>query len=251
MINTKKMKNLDDYFHGAMNDANEEYLGFDGDMDDDFSFMDDDDEFQNASGGGRGGSPTSQPYIVNVANTDSNTDIANVTILGAYTALSASSPAFGNTAGVELGMGISGITYTEFLYQSMNKPFQIGMTYISDTVQSSNVLETFTLIKKDVNGNQLNKVLTPTIDPYQQQNDKIAFSFDYTIDGFTSIVISQVLRATASANNVLKCYLYPAETISVTRGLAGRKAVRGYGNPKVVRGNKVVLGRSARRELGS
>lgn len=247
------MKNLDDYFVDALDAANEEYLGFDGDWDDDFSFMDEDDEFDNAGGVSQGGAPTSQPYIVNVTNTDSlaNLDIANVTILGAYTALSSAAPAYGNTAGIELTMGISGITYSEFLYQSMNKPFQIGMTYISDTVQTSNVLETFTLIKKDVNGNQLNKVLTPTIDPYQQQSDKIAFSFDYTIDGFTSIVISQILRATVAANNVLKCYLYPAETISVTRGLAGRKAVRGYGNPRVVRGNKVVLGRKTRRALGS
>ena len=246
------MKRLDDYFVDALDDANEQYLGFDGDWDDDFAFMDEDDEFDNASGG-QGGAPTSQPYIVNVTNTDSlaNLDIPNVTILGAYTALSSTAPAYGNTAGIELTMGISGITYSEFLYQSMNKPFQIGMTYISDTVQSSNVLETFTLIKKNVNGNQLNQVLTPTIDPYQQQNDKIAFSFDYTIDGFASIVISQVLRATSSANNVLKVYMYPAETISTTRGLQGRKAVRGYGNPRVVRGNKVVLGRKARRALGS
>jgi len=242
---------LNRYFVDEIDNSNEQYLGFDGDYDDDFAFMDDDDEFANASGmRQRGPSPTSQPYIVNVTNTDSNTDISDVTILGAYTALSSASPAYGNTAGITLTMGISGISYSEFLYQSMNKPFQIGMTYISDTVQSSNVLETFTLIKKDVNGNQLNKVLTPTIDPYQQQNDKIAFAFDYTIDGFTSVVISQVLRATASANNVLKCYLYPAETISVTRGLGGRKAVRGYGNPKVVRGNKVVLSQSTAARLG-
>ena len=95
------------------------------------------------------------------------------------------------------------ITYTEFLYQSMNKPFTVGLTYLQSAT-SSQVLETITVTQKDVNGNVASKVLTPTIDPYQFQTDKVAFKFEYRIDGFTNLIISSIL-ATAT----LKIYFYP------------------------------------------
>ncbi len=84
-------------------------------------------------------------------------------------------------------MGISGITYSEFLYQSMNKPFVVGLTYYQSAT-TNQVLETITLISRDVNGNESQKTLVPTIDPYQQQSTVIAIKYSYKIDGFTSIV---------------------------------------------------------------
>jgi hypothetical protein len=118
----------------------------------------------------------------------------------------------------------------------MNKPFSIGLTYTSaDT--AAQVLETITVTQKDINGNISSKVLTPTIDPYQFQTDKIAFKFEYRIDGFTNLVIARVL-----ANTTLKIYFYPSETVSVSRALAGRAAVQDYGRPSVVRGTKIQIG---------
>jgi hypothetical protein len=119
----------------------------------------------------------------------------------------------------------------------MNKPFSVGLTYLQ-SANTSQVLETITVTQKDVNGNVASKVLTPTVDPYQFQTDKVAFKFEYRIDGFTFLTISQLLAAAT-----LKMYFYPSETVTISRALAGRRAVQDYGNPRVVNGNVITLRR--------
>jgi len=227
------------YFNEVRNFANNDFNSFDGTFefaDEDYGFAD----YDNADGlGGTLNSPTSQPYIVNVANT-TGTAINNVTILGAFSFIGTSAPSYGNTSGISITMGIANITYTEFLYQSMNKPFTVGLTYLQSAT-ASQVLETITVTQKDVNGNVASKVLTPTIDPYQYQTDKVAFKFEYRIDGFTNLTISSIL-----ANATMKIYFYPSETVSVSRALAGRKAIQDYNNPRVVNGNVITLRRPKR-----
>jgi hypothetical protein len=219
------------YFEDARDNANENFLSFNGDFTFDDYGMDD---FSADGGMEASSAPTSQPYIINVQNTNTTTNISNVTILGAYSNISTASPAFGNSTGISISVGIANITYTEFLYQSMNKPFTVGLTYLagSGTNATSQVLATLTVTQKDVNGNVASKVLTPTVDPYQFQTDKVAFKFNYKVDGFTYLIISTVYAATTA-----QIYLYPSETVSISRGLSGRRAVQGYGNPRVERGN--------------
>ena len=223
------------YFDEVRESASSDFLSFDGAFEfsnDDYGFSD----YDNADGiGGTMSAPTSQPYIVNVQNTSSSSAISNVTILGAYSNIGQTAPAYGNSTGISITMGIANITYTEFLYQSMNKPFSVGLTYLSSAT-AAQVLETLTITQKDVNGNVASKVLTPTIDPYQYQTDKIAFKFEYRIDGFTNLVISQVL-----ANTTLKIYFYPSETVAVSRALAGRRAVQNLKNPRVVGQNVLTI----------
>jgi len=219
------MKNLENYFNDARNFANERFYSADG-FDDDFSFADDygfADDYSNADGG-MGSAPTSQPYIISVANA-STAAVSNVTLLGAYSVLGVSN--YGNSTNITITMGISGISYQEFLYQSMNKPFSVGLTYMQSTT-TNQVLETLSVTQKDVNGNVSSKVLVPTIDPYQQQTNIVAFKFEYRIDGFTSIVVSRILGSAT-----LKIYFYPSETVSTSRALAGRKAVQNLGNPNI------------------
>jgi len=227
------------YFNEVRENASNDFLSFDGAFEfsnDGYGFSD----YNNADGiGGTMSAPTSQPYIVNVQNTNTTTAISNVTILGAYSNIGQTAPAYGNSTGISITMGIANITYTEFLYQSMNKPFSVGLTYLSSAT-AAQVLETFTITQKDVNGNVASKVLTPTIDPYQYQDNKVAFKFEYRIDGFTNMVISQVLASTT-----LKIYFYPSETVATSRALAGRRAVQDYGNPRVV-GQNVLQVRNAR-----
>ncbi len=231
------------YFDEVRNFANNNFNSFDGTFefaDEDYGFSD----YDAADGvGGTMDAPTSQPYIVNVRNTNTTTAISNVTILGAYSFIGTTAPAYGNTTGISITMGIANITYTEFLYQSMNKPFTVGLTYLQSG-DASQVLETITVTQKDVNGNVASKVLTPTIDPYQYQTDKVAFKFEYRIDGFTNLVISSILAAAT-----LKIYFYPSETVAISRALAGRKAVQDYGNPRVVNGNVITLRKPSRRMM--
>jgi hypothetical protein len=106
----------------------------------------------------------------------------------------------------------------------------------SSTGSAAQVLATLTVTQKDVNGNIASKVLTPTIDPYQFQTTKIAFKYEYRVDGFTYITLATVYAATTAT-----LYLYPSETVSTSRALAGRQAVQNYGNPQVTRGNQITL----------
>ena len=254
------------YFSQAQNEANENFFNYDGyeydefddfdaDLDsfDDFDDYDGDDfdgddfddydgdDYQNASG--RQQTPTSQPYIVVIKNTNTATNSTPVTILGAYTNIGSTSPNYNNYAAISIQMGISGLTYSEFLYQSMNKSFMVGLTYLQSST-ANQVLETITIITKDINGNEAQKVLIPTIDPYQQQNTIIALKFAYKIDGFTSLVISSILKDTTA-----KIYFYPSETISDSRALSGRKPLANYGNPNVVKGDTLKLAPSTARAL--
>lgn len=235
------MKKFEKYFTELRESANEDFHSFDGN----FEFTDDDsygfNDYDAADGlGGSMNAPTSQPYIVNVQNTTASA-ISNVTILGAYSFIGTNAPSYGNTSGISISMGIANITYTEFLYQSMNKPFTVGLTYLQSG-NASQVLETITITQKDVNGNVASKVLTPTVDPYQYQTDKVAFKFEYRIDGFTNLVISNILGSAT-----LKLYFYPSETVAISRALAGRRAVQDYGNPRVVNGNVISLRPSKKR----
>lgn len=246
--------NLRKYFSQAQDEANENFFNYDGYSDDsDYGFVGDDnfsgfdgddmDAFDMATGDSTDSSaPTSQPYIVVIRNTNTATAFP-ATILGAYTTLAYTSPNYQNSAALSITMGISGVTYGEFLYQSMNKPFVVGLTYLQSST-ANQVLETLTLIQKDVNGNESQKTLVPTIDPYQQQSTIIAVKFTYKIDGFTAIVVSSIL-ASATA----KIYFYPAETSSIARTLTGQRAVAGYGNPNIVKSDKITLSPKAVRAL--
>lgn len=247
------------YFVEAQEEANDEFFNYDGDngyddYEDDYDFEmednfvgDDDGDFDMAAGGG--GAPTSQPYIISVENTLTAAGTAvGATILGSYANIGGTSPNWNNTVGISITMGISGITYGEFLYQSMNKPYVVGLTYYQASGDSpeAQVLQTLTLVQKDVNGNISQKTLVPTIDPYQQQSSVIAIKFSYKIDGFTSVLISGV-----EAGTTAKVYLYPAETASTARSLTGRRVVAGYGNPNIVKSDKLTLSGSAMRALGN
>lgn len=212
------------YFADAREAANENFNSMNGS------------EFLNANGGssaGLGGA-TAQPYILSIANSTASA-VANVVIGGAYTNLQASN--FGNAAAITISMGIANLTYGEFLYQSMNKPFVVGLTYLS-SANASQVLETLTIKQKDINGNESSKVIVPTLDPYQQQGDKVAISFNWKFDGFTSVTIASIL-----ASATLKAYLYPAENVSTGRALTGGSVVKGFSSPDIVKKDKVeVLG---------
>ena len=210
------------YFADARAAANENFNSMNGS------------DYLNANGGssaGLGGA-TSQPYILSVANSTAAA-VANVIIGGAYTNLQATN--FGNVAAITITMGISSLTYGEFLYQSMNKPFVVGATYLS-SANASQVLETLTIAQKDINGNESSKVIVPTIDPYQQQTDKVVIAFNWKFDGFTQVTVASILGSAT-----LKMYLYPAENVSTGRALTGGSVVRGFSNPDIVKKDKVEI----------
>jgi hypothetical protein len=232
------MSNVRKYLASAQKNAMESFASADGFIDDDLSFTGDD-FFRNANGGMMGGNsaPTSQPYIVDITST-SGSAVTNFELLGSFQ--------FINNAGfqpngdlvigsVTISSGISDITYREMLYQFMNQPFSVGLTYIQSAT-ANQVLETISVNTRDSNGNLAQKTLVPTIDPYQQQTNIIAMKYAYRIDGFTKLVIRQVL-----ANATIKLYFYPADNINLSRALGGNAVAKQFGNPNIVNGQTIRL----------
>jgi hypothetical protein len=227
------MSNVRKYLANAQRNAMESFSNADGFIDNDLSFTGED--FFNAEGMGGGNVQTSQPYIVNVTST-SGSAVQNFEILGSYQYINNA----GFTAGgdlvigsITISSGISDVTYQEMLYQFMNNPYSVGLTYLQSAT-ANQVLETLSVNTRDANGNLAQKTLVPTIDPYQQQTTIIAMKYAYRIDGFTKLVIRQVL-----ANSTVKLYFYPADNINLARALGGNSVSRQFGTPPVTNGQTI------------
>jgi hypothetical protein len=227
------MSNVRKYLANAQRNAMESFSNADGFIDNDLSFTGED--FFNAEGMGGGNVQTSQPYIVTVTST-SGSAVQNFEILGSYQYINNS----GFTAGgdlvigsITISSGISDVTYQEMLYQFMNNPYSVGLTYLQSAT-ANQVLETLSVNTRDANGNLAQKTLVPTIDPYQQQTTIIAMKYAYRIDGFTKIIIRQVL-----ANATVKLYFYPADNINLARALGGNSVSRQFGTPPVTNGQTI------------
>ena len=234
------MENLNHYFSDAEENISNEFMSANGeysDWDDAFDFGGSEEEYLNAMGSADASS--SQPYIISLYNS-SAADLSNV----AYNNITTTVGTKANTEGIEYTMGISGVTYLEFLWQSSSKPFVVGLTYLQSDGGSAAVLETITVKVVDSNGNQQQKTLVPTIDPYQNQTDITVLKHTYKWDGFTTLTVNKI-----ATTRTLKVYLYPSETVSQGRALTGNSIARGYGNPNVVRQDKIVLGQGVARAL--
>jgi hypothetical protein len=240
------MSYIKQYMQNARNFANENYLNADGFIDDDTSYFTASEDFFNADGMPMASAPmasvpTSQPYIITVSNASAST-VSNFDVLGAYQYLQTSLGTFTNgsltISGVTISSGISNVTYQQFLYQSMNSPFSVGMTYVQSIAGSSaQITQPMTLNTQDANGNQALKTIVVTIDPYQQQTGVVAVKQLYRIDGYTKLTISSVLPSV-----VFQIQFYPADNINIARGLSGRPASRQFGNPKIVKDSVAVIG---------
>jgi hypothetical protein len=227
------MSNVRKYLANAQRNAMESFSNADGFIDNDLSFTGED--FFNAEGMGGGNVQTSQPYILDITST-SGSAVPNFEVLGSYQYI--------NNAGfqtngdlvigsITISSGISDVNYREMLYQFMNNPYSVGLTYIQSAT-ANQVLETISVNTRDANGNLAQKTLVPTIDPYQQQTNIIAMKYAYRIDGFTKIIIRQVL-----ANATVKLYFYPADNINLARALGGNSVSRQFGTPPVTNGQTI------------
>ncbi len=117
----------------------------------------------------------------------------------------------------------------------MQNPFSVGLTYLQSAT-ANQVLETLAINTRDANGNEAQKTLVPTIDPYQQQSTIVAMRYGYRIDGFTKVIISNIL-----ANATVKLYFYPSDNINLARGLSGRPISEAFGNPGIVKAQTIKL----------
>jgi len=227
------MSNVRKYLANAQRNAMESFSNADGFIDNDLSFTGDD--FFNAGGMGGGNVQTSQPYIIDITSA-SGSAVSNFEVLGSYQYINnAGFQANGDLVigSITISSGISDVNYREMLYQFMNNPYSVGLTYIQSAT-ANQVLETISVNTRDSNGNLAQKTLVPTIDPYQQQTNIIAMKYAYRIDGFTKLIIRQVL-----ANATVKLYFYPADNINLARALGGNSVSRQFGTPPVTNGQTI------------
>jgi hypothetical protein len=225
------MSSIQKYLQNANRSYNEQFVGIDGVWD---NFTDDDDvaAFYRADGD-MAAAPSlmrSQPYIITVSNASASA--VSVDIFGAYIYLNNAGFSSGSltVSSVTISSGLSNTTYYNLLNQSSISPFTIGSTLISSVNGvTSQVLQPLTLTTQDANGNVATKILTPTIDPYQQQSGVIELKQAFRIDGFTKLTV-QMYAATS-----VQFQFYPADTINIARGLAGAPVSKQYGNPKIIR----------------
>jgi len=186
-----------------------------------------------ADGSSAASAGQSQPYILIISNASASA-VANFDVLGAFTYLSdvaawtAGSLTINN---VTISSAISNVTYQQFLYQSMQQPFSVGLTYIESVAGSSSQITTpFQLNTQDANGNQALRTIVPVIDPYQQQQTVLAVKQLYRIDGFTKLTFSQILPSVT-----FRLHFYPSDNINLANGLAGAPVAQQYSSPNVVK----------------
>lgn len=225
------MSSIQRYLQNANRSMHEQFIGVDGVWE---SFTDDSDiaNFYRAEGGMEAAPAPqrSQPYILTVSNA-SNAAVT-IDVFGAYIYLNNAGFSAGSltVSNVTISSGLSNTTYYNLLNQSSVSPFTVGSTLISSVNGvTSQVLQPITLTTQDANGNQAVKILTPTIDPYQNQSGVIELKQAFRIDGFTKLTFS------IFASTSVQFQLYPADNINIARGLAGAPVSKQYGNPQLIR----------------
>lgn len=180
----------------------------------------------------------SQPYAITISSA-SGAAVTDFDVLGAYQYINNS----GFTAAGSLVIGsvtifsaIPNVTYQELLYQSMNNPFTVGLTYLSCSSPVAQVQEVFSIQTKDANGTVVTIPIVPNVDPYQFQNGINAVNQEYRIDGYTKLTFANILPLA-----VLTIRWFPSDNLNPARALGGQDVARQYGNPGVIRENVQVL----------
>jgi hypothetical protein len=228
------MSSIQKYLQQANRSVNEQFIGVDGFADETYFTGADDffgaDAAPAAAPMAAAGMMKSQPYIITVSNA-SNAAVS-VDVFGAYVYLNNAGFSAGSLTvnNVTITSNLSNTTYYNLLNQSSVSPFTIGSTLISSVNGvTSQVLQPITLTTQDANGNQAVKILTPVIDPYQNQSGVIELKQPFRIDGFTKLTFS-VFAATS-----VQFQFYPSDNINIARGLNGDPVSKQYGSPKIIR----------------
>ena len=229
------MSAIQKYLQQANRSVNEQFIGVDGFIDDDMYFAGDMSNWFAADGEAAApvAAPSamrSQPYILTVSNA-SNAAVT-IDVFGAYIYLNNAGFSNGSltVSNVTIQSNLSNVSYYNLLNQSAYSPFTIGSTLISSVAGvASQVLQPITLTTQDANGNQAVKILTPVVDPYQNQSSIVELKQPFRIDGFTKLTF-QVFAATS-----VQFQFYPSDTINIARGLGGNPVSKQYGSPKIIR----------------
>lgn len=194
------------------------------------------DSYVNAEGDGGVGQQRhgSAPYIIQLVNA-CTTAIASVDVGDSYANRSATN--FNQSTNITITSTISGVTYIEYLAQSESQPFKVGRTMIIST-SAGQLDQSVAVTHRNAGGDRQDHVITPTLDPYQQQTDRIIDDYEYLFDGFTRLRFNQI---NASATVTLRQYL--VSKFAATQIVAGRPAQQVYQAPHLIKVAPVAVSR--------
>jgi len=232
------------YFAEASENSNEEFLNIQGFADDQYAGFDSELLSADASPAQtNANAATSAPFIVSIANS-STSNVSNVLALGANQNLVGVTN-FGNPSSISITMGSGSVTYAEFLFQTQQQPFTVGLTYLQST-NTSQILTAFTLQHKEATGRLCQDPIIPVFDPYQNLQTMTITKRLFTVDGNTMLTFNTIY-----ASATLNVYLYPSNKINIRNGLLGASVESAYANPKIVQGQTLNVSSAALQALKS
>lgn len=230
------MKSNKAYFNEAQNFANERFSGVDGfdNFTDSMNFSND----MNAAGVNmhQYNSKTSEPYEVEVANT--NLVTTNATLFNSYVNRTALNN--GNVAGIAVTSATTNVTYGGLLGQTEHKNFECGCIYIEVVSGSTaGLTATMSLTTLDGDGESHTRQLRPKKDPRQQQTDVLEFYNTFKINGYTNIIIP------IPASTVMRYSFYPSATVDTGRKLGNVHEIKDYSSPKISQPQQITMSKTA------
>ncbi|MGH2642318.1 MAG: hypothetical protein ACRDE2_00090 [Chitinophagaceae bacterium] len=188
---------------------------------------------------------TSAPFIL-VVNNASGGAVTNFDIFGAYIYLINPPAGFvWNANGslvynnlVTISSGIPGITYSQMLSQFQTIPFTVGETYVQSST-AGQITQNLTLSTTGADGKAASNPIIMVKDPYQMQVDALVNQQRYRITSNTKLTISQLL-----ANASVTFNFYPSDDFNPVRSLSDGQVVKSFGNPGIIRAQRVLMGTS-------
>ena len=182
-------------------------------------------------------SRVSKPYLIRLVNACSSA-ISDVDLGDSYLQRAASN--FGQSSNITITSRVSGTSYIEFLAETESQPFKVGkILIISATAAQFN--ESITITHRDANGNRLDQVITLTLDPYQQQTDRILIEEEFLWDGYTRLRFSAI-----AGSATVDLRIYASDKFAATQLIAGRPAQVQYTPPRIVKVASVAVPQAKR-----
>ena len=170
----------------------------------------------------------SAQYIIQIRHTNPIVGaVSNVDVGDAYTNRTATN--FGQNTNITITSTISGVTYLEFLSQSESQPFIVGRTMIISTT-AGQIEQTVAVTHRNASGDRLDHIITPTIDPYQIQTDRVVDDYEYMFDGMSRLRFNQI-----ASNATVTIRMYLISKWSSTQEIAGRNAKIRYAKPNILK----------------
>jgi hypothetical protein len=212
--------------------AEAEFSGFEGDVQDLYSFDDNteinfnfDDEYS-ADGRTAQAPLRRSPSPYQIAITNSTSTPLGAIIFGKNIYLL--SPNYGSAPGLVVTPSQANVSYLQLLLQSGDQPFETSLIRIQST-NSAQITQIIDITSTDANGQRctIPLITQSYFSANQFQAGILDIPYSLKVDGNTYLSYSVL------GNTTVVLTFFPAEKANISRTLAGASPLQKYGTPKV------------------